>query len=66
MTREQIDAYVGRRARVLRADGKILIGTIKEDSVARFAIVGTTLAHLIRYDHVLRIEPVGENVPNSD
>lgn len=65
MTREEIDAYVGRRARVRRADGEVLVGKIRRDYPARIGVVGTNVARWIRYEHVISIELVAEDVPNT-
>jgi hypothetical protein len=66
MHRDEINAYIGRRARLLRSDGSILIGTIKESSIARIAVVGKTLARHIRYEDVLRIEPAPKDACDTD
>lgn len=65
MTREEIDAYVGRRARIRRADGVVLVGTIRSDYPARIGVVGTNVARWIRYEHVASIDLVDDSVPNT-
>ena len=66
MTRAEIEALFGQRARVARADGALLVGRIEAESVARFALTSGTLRRLIRYDHVSAIQAVGDAVPDSD
>ena len=66
MTRGEIDAYIGRRAKVLRADGVIHIGRIEKDSVARIRIVGKRFGHSIQYQHILQIQAVSDSVPDTD
>ena len=65
MTREEVDAYEGRRAKMVRADGVIMVGVIRRDSLARFAIIGN-FGHLIQYAHVAHIELASEDTPFTD
>lgn len=66
MTREEIDAYVGKRAKIVRADGVTLVGRIDLDSLARFSIIGSRLRREIRYDQVVAIMPVTDSISDTD
>ena len=66
MTREEVEAYFGRRAVVTLANGMTRTGAVFEDSLARFGVRCTGTARLLRYDHVARIRSAREDEPDSE
>lgn len=65
MTREEVQAYAGRRARIRRADGAVLVGKIRVNDSVRVGVVGAEVARWIRYDQIVSIEPAADDVPNT-
>jgi hypothetical protein len=66
VTREEVEAYFGRRAVVTLTNGMTFAGTVFEDSLARFGVRCTQTAHLLRYDHVARIRSARADEPDSE
>ncbi len=59
-------AYFGRRARVLRRDGSTLVGKIRDPGGARVSVGGKKCARSIRYADIIKIEPVPDDIADTD
>lgn len=62
----EVEAYIGRRARVTRRDGSTLVGTIKKPGGDRIAVAGRDRARQIRFADIVKVELAPDGVPDTD
>lgn len=62
----ELSAYFGRRARVLRKDASTLVGTVQDVGGDRIGVAGRRRARQIRCADVISIQPVSDDVPDTD
>jgi hypothetical protein len=65
-TSSEWSAYFGRRARVLRKDGSMLVGRIQDVGGGRIGVAGKKFARQIRCADLVKIEPVSDDVADTD